>query len=231
MPSALNTTSHARLVAIAFLSAGVAACSGGRVVVDRPTRRHHRVRSRTGTAPAPAPPPPSPAPAPSINAVLGKPGRLLGGLGAGNPIEDMKSQQIHPDIIDTYLVGVGARLVAHVEQPRRGLRHLCLRERQGRSAPCPCSRCTRWPPDGEGNLSGINDATFMDQLLGPGQVDVPEDRRDGPAHAGQPGAGLLGLRCWQAHRRRPDEVAGAREHHAGMREPARYRRRPRRDAC
>lgn len=36
------------------------------------------------------------------------PSRLLGGLGAGNAISDMTSQQIHPDIIDTYLVGTGS---------------------------------------------------------------------------------------------------------------------------
>ena len=36
------------------------------------------------------------------------PNRLLGGLGAGNAISDMTGQQIQPDIIDTYLVGVGS---------------------------------------------------------------------------------------------------------------------------
>ena len=56
-------------------------------------------------APTPAPAP-APPPAPSITAALGKPSRLLVGLGAANPSADMKAQQIAPDIIDTYLVAV-----------------------------------------------------------------------------------------------------------------------------
>jgi len=39
---------------------------------------------------------------------LGKPDRLLVGLGAGNSVADIQSQGIQPDIIDTYLVGVGS---------------------------------------------------------------------------------------------------------------------------
>ncbi len=60
----------------------------------------------SGTPASPVGAAPAPAPAPSITAALGKPGRLLVGLGAASPIADMKAQQIAPDIIDTYLVAV-----------------------------------------------------------------------------------------------------------------------------
>jgi len=96
MPPVLKTMSHARRVAIAFLSAGVAAC-GGESGGSSPTT------ADGAAAPAAAP---APAPAPSITTDLGKPGRLLVGLGAANTFEDMKAQQITPDIIDTYLVAV-----------------------------------------------------------------------------------------------------------------------------
>lgn len=43
-----------------------------------------------------------------ITTQLGKPNRMLVGLGAGNSMSDMQAQGIHPDIIDTYLVGVGS---------------------------------------------------------------------------------------------------------------------------
>ena len=38
---------------------------------------------------------------------LGKPSRVLVGLGSGQSISDMQSQGIRPDIIDVYLVGAG----------------------------------------------------------------------------------------------------------------------------
>src|SRR4051812_19323544 len=59
-------------------------------------------------APAPSPTPPPPPPPPSFSTSLGAPNRLLVGLGAGNSIKDMTAQQIQPDIIDTYLVGLGS---------------------------------------------------------------------------------------------------------------------------
>ena len=60
----------------------------------------------SGTAAAPVGSAPAPAPAASITTALGKPGRLLVGLGAASTFADMKAQQIAPDIIDTYLVAV-----------------------------------------------------------------------------------------------------------------------------
>ena len=42
----------------------------------------------------------------SLAAAMGRPDRLLVGLGAASPIPDMQAQGISPDIIDTYLVAV-----------------------------------------------------------------------------------------------------------------------------
>ena len=44
----------------------------------------------------------------ALVAKLGKPSRVLIGLGAGNTLAQMQSQDIHPDVVDIYLVGVGA---------------------------------------------------------------------------------------------------------------------------
>ena len=52
-----------------------------------------------GTAPVPA--------TVALASKLGKPSRVLVGLGATS-IDDMKSQDIHPDIVERYLVGVGS---------------------------------------------------------------------------------------------------------------------------
>ncbi|SHN12922.1 hypothetical protein SAMN02787076_03457, partial [Rhizobacter sp. OV335] len=89
MPSqrpGLATATSALLCAMVL-----SACGGGR---------------DSGTAAAPVGSAPAPAPAPSITTALGKPGRLLVGLGAASTFADMKAQQIAPDIIDTYLVAV-----------------------------------------------------------------------------------------------------------------------------
>jgi len=46
-------------------------------------------------------------PATTILNKMGRVPRLQIGLGAGQSTDDMKAQGIRPDIIDTYLVGVG----------------------------------------------------------------------------------------------------------------------------
>lgn len=102
-----------------------------------------------------------PALLPSINADLGVPNRLLGGLGAGNSITDITSQQIHPDIIDTYLVGVGGSSWptwnspdgAYITQVSANVKSI---------GAVPMFTLYQMASRGEGNLSAINDAGFMD---------------------------------------------------------------------
>lgn len=127
-----------------------------------------------GSAPAPAPAPaptptpaptpaPAPAPAPtptSIAAALGLPNRLLGGLGAGNSIADMTSQQIHPDIIDTYLVGVGANAWPKWNSPD-GAYVTDVAASDRAYGAVPLFTLYQMAANGDGNLSGIDDPTFM----------------------------------------------------------------------
>lgn len=97
MSSTPNATPAVQRLALALLVAGLASCGGGGSTSSPVT---DAITPPLGTAPAPPPAPP-------ITTVLGVPSRMLGGLGAGNPIAEMTKQQIRPDIIDTYLVGVG----------------------------------------------------------------------------------------------------------------------------
>ena len=53
---------------------------------------------------------------------LGKPSRVLVGLGSTS-IDDMKSQDIHPDIVEQYLVGVGSGAWPADDNPLRGAPH------------------------------------------------------------------------------------------------------------
>lgn len=110
-----------------------------------------------GSAPAPAP---APAPASSITADLGVPNRLLVGLGAGNAVADMKSQQIQPDIIDTYLVGVGAGSWQHWNDPD-GAYVTYVSANVRATGAVPMFTLYQMASNGDGNISGINDATFM----------------------------------------------------------------------
>ncbi|WP_156970804.1 hypothetical protein [Andreprevotia chitinilytica] len=148
MPPALNTTSHARFIAIAFLCAGIAACGGG------------GSSSTSPDATAASAPTPTPSSAPSINTALGLPNRLLGGLGAGNAISDMTSQQIHPDIIDTYLVGVGSGSWPTWNSPA-GSYVTYVSANDKAIGAVPMFTLYQMAANGDGNISGINDATFM----------------------------------------------------------------------
>jgi len=91
---------------------------------------------------------------------LGKPARMLLGLGAGNPLEQMRSQDIHPDIVDTYLVGVGAGAWPTWNSPDGAYITYTAQSIQAYGA-IPMYTLYQMTANGEGNLSGINDATFM----------------------------------------------------------------------
>jgi hypothetical protein len=133
--------------------AGVASCggSGSSPGSDATT---------SAPSPGPASPPASPPSAASINAALGKPDRLLGGLGAGNPIADMTSQQIQPDIIDTYLVGVGGGSWPTWNDPE-GAYVTYVSANVNAVGAVPMFTLYQMASRGEGNLSAVNDATFM----------------------------------------------------------------------
>ncbi len=162
MPTALNAASTARWIALALLVAGVASCGGSgspSPATDATAAPSPGPASPPASAPASAPASPSPS-APSINAALGLPDRLLGGLGAGNTIEDMTSQQIRPDIIDTYLVGVGAGSWPTWNSPD-GAYITYVAANVKAAGAVPMFTLYQMASKGEGNLSAINDAGFM----------------------------------------------------------------------
>jgi len=90
---------------------------------------------------------------------LGKPARVLFGLGSSS-IDQMKSQDIHPDIIDTYLVGVGPKAWPTWNSPDGAYLTYTAQAIQGYGA-IPMYTLYQMTANGEGNLSGINDAAFM----------------------------------------------------------------------
>jgi len=128
----------------------LAACGGGGGSAATPT---------PAATPAPTPAP-APTPTASINTALGAPARLLGGLGAGNAISDMTAQNIQPDIVDTYLVGVGSGAWPTWNSPSGAYVPLVSGNDKAIGA-IPMFTLYQMAANGDGNLSGINDATFM----------------------------------------------------------------------
>ncbi|MEJ1170406.1 hypothetical protein [Variovorax sp. CCNWLW235] len=103
--------------------------------------------------------PPIPATT-ALVTTLGKPARVLLGLGAGSPIDLMKSQDIHPDIVDTYLVGVGSGAWPSWNSPDGAYVTFTAQAIQAYGA-VPMFTLYQMATSGEGNLSILNDATFM----------------------------------------------------------------------
>ncbi|MET3496157.1 hypothetical protein [Variovorax boronicumulans] len=93
---------------------------------------------------------------------LGKPARVLIGLGSGSPIDEMKSQDIHPDIMDTYLVGVGAGAWPTWNSPEGAYLTYTAQAIRDYGA-IPMYTLYQMTANGEGNLGGINDAAFMNK--------------------------------------------------------------------
>ena len=103
------------------------------------------------------------SPVPATTALvtrLGKPARMLFGLGLGE-IDQMKSQNIHPDIIDTYLVGTGEKSWTTWNSPDGAFITYTAQANQAYGA---ISMFTLYQM--QGDLSGINDATFMNKYWG-----------------------------------------------------------------
>ena len=109
----------------------------------------------------------SSAPVPATVAMankLGKPSRVLFGLGATN-IDDMKSQDIHPDIVEHYLVGVGSGAWPTWNSPDGAYVTFTAQAADAYGA-VPMFTLYQMTANGEGNLSGISDATFMNKYWG-----------------------------------------------------------------
>jgi len=88
------------------------------------------------------------------------PSRLLGGLGAGNAISDMNSQLIHPDIIDTYLVGVGPGSWPYWNSPDGAyVTYVSANDRA--IGAVPMFTLYQMATNGEANMTPVNDVTFM----------------------------------------------------------------------
>ena len=96
----------------------------------------------------------------AINAALGKPARLLVGLGAGNSIADIQTQGIQPDVIDTYLVGVGSSSWISWNSPSGAYLTLTAQHVAATGA-IPLFTLYGMAQNGDGNISGISDTTFM----------------------------------------------------------------------
>ncbi|MCR6478161.1 hypothetical protein NU688_18515 [Variovorax sp. ZS18.2.2] len=92
---------------------------------------------------------------------LGKPARVLVGLGSGS-IDQMKSQDIHPDIVDTYLVGVGPTSWPSWNSPEGAYLTFTAQAIQAYGA-IPMYTLYQMTANGEGNLGGINDPAFMNK--------------------------------------------------------------------
>ena len=107
------------------------------------------------------------APVPATVAMankLGKPSRVLVGLGATS-IDDMKSQDIHPDIVERYLVGAGPGSWPTWNSPDGAYVTFTAQAADAYGA-VPMFTLYQMTANGEGNLSGISDATFMNKYWG-----------------------------------------------------------------
>jgi hypothetical protein len=100
------------------------------------------------------------APTVAFVAKLGKPSRFLAGLGAGNDYSVMSAQGIKPDIVDTYLVGVGSGAWPMWNSPSGAYVTLVTQEDDAIGA-IPMFTLYQMAQNGDGNLSGLTDRTFM----------------------------------------------------------------------
>jgi len=97
----------------------------------------------------------------TINSKLGKPNRVLMGLGAGNAISDIQAQGIQPDVIDTYLVGVGSSSWIGWNSPS-GSYVTDTANSVNAIGAIPMFTLYQMAQNGDGNISGISQSSFMD---------------------------------------------------------------------
>jgi hypothetical protein len=97
----------------------------------------------------------------TINQKLGKPGRVLIGLGNGNSISQINSQSIKPDIIDTYLPGVGSSSWISYSSPSGAYVTNTANAANGIGA-IPMYTLYQMAQNGDGNITDIGQSSFMD---------------------------------------------------------------------
>jgi len=98
-------------------------------------------------------------PATAILNKMGRAPRLQFGLGAGQSIDDMKGQGIRPDIIYTYLVGVGSGSWPYWNTNGAYITYTAQKDQAYGAT--PMFTLYQMASKGDGNLGGVNDQTFM----------------------------------------------------------------------
>lgn len=92
---------------------------------------------------------------------LGRPARLLTGLGT-TEVADVQAQALKPDLFDRYLVGVGASSWPSWNSPSGAYVSVVAAEADSIGA-VPMFTLYQMASNGDGNLSGLADSTFMTQ--------------------------------------------------------------------
>jgi hypothetical protein len=95
-----------------------------------------------------------------MTTALGKPARLLVGLGAGNSFSTIQSQSLAPDIYDAYLVGVGAGTWPYWNSPNGSYITDTAQSASALGA-VPMFTLYQMATNGDGNISEINTPSFM----------------------------------------------------------------------
>ncbi|TFZ09018.1 hypothetical protein EZ216_03400 [Ramlibacter humi] len=93
---------------------------------------------------------------------MGKPQRFLSGLGTGNPTASIQSQNLHPDIYDAYLSGLGGGAWQDWNSPSGAYVNVHAAKADAMGA-VPMFTLYQMAANGDGNLAGLTDASFMSQ--------------------------------------------------------------------
>lgn len=104
--------------------------------------------------------PPSVSAAAALAGKLGRPARLLVGVGGGAEVAQINAQGLKPDVYDRYLVGVGAGAWPTWNSPSGAYVGVVAAAADSVGA-VPMFTLYQMASIGDGNISGINDATFM----------------------------------------------------------------------
>jgi hypothetical protein len=103
---------------------------------------------------------PSTSRAAALARQIGRPSRLLVGLGSGNSEAAVQAQSLRPDLVDAYLVGVGPNAWPTWSSPAGSYVDMVV-ERADRMGAVPMLTLYQMASNGDGNLSGIQDGAFM----------------------------------------------------------------------
>ncbi len=114
----------------------------------------------TPTTPSTSPTATGPGSAVALATVLGRSPRVLLGLGTYNPISAMQAQGIVPDIIDTYLPGVGSTSWISYNSPS-GAYVTQTAQQVAAAGAVPMFTLYGMAQNGDGNITGISNSTFM----------------------------------------------------------------------